>query len=407
MPRERRRRMSGMSPFRSDGRPRYVVVGNPGCRRVELFQAALRRSGSPQACLVPWLDLATGEADLREVVRPGDVLRIESAGRDFAAERALLELGAEMEDEEPGHARLSRREVRALEFDRGRLLYPRQWYLGFRALLRRIASQVKDVRERRLMSWPEDIAVMFDKPLCHARLAAAGVAVPRALGPVTGFDDLQERMQQRGWRRVFLKPAHGSSAAGVVAYRTDGARHQAITPVEMVRGEGELRLYSSRQLRTYRDLHEIGALVDELGRHRLHVEEWLPKAGYQGRVFDLRVVVVAGQARHRVVRTSRTPITNLHLLNRRGDAEATRLHVGPARWEAALAECRRALECFPKSLYGGVDVMISSDHRRHAVLEVNAFGDLLPGLLHEGEDTYGAELGALRVSQPAAAGAAA
>ena len=34
--------------------------------------------------------------------------------------------------------------------------------------------------------------------------------------------------------------------------------------------------------------------------------------------------------------------------------------------------------CFPKSLYAGIDLRISPDYQHHQVLEVNAFGDLLP-----------------------------
>jgi hypothetical protein len=45
----------------------------------------------------------------------------------------------------------------------------------------------------------------------------------------------------------------------------------------------------------------------------------MPKAGIDGRTFDLRVLVIAGRARHAVARLSRGPMTNLHLLNERGD----------------------------------------------------------------------------------------
>jgi hypothetical protein len=49
---------------------------------------------------------------------------------------------------------------------------------------------------------------------------------------------------------------------------------------------------------------------------------------------------------------------------------------------------------FPGSLYAGVDIAISPNFAEHHVLEVNAFGDLLPGLLHQGLDTYEAEVAA-------------
>ena len=58
-----------------------------------------------------------------------------------------------------------------------------------------------------------------------------------------------------------------------------------------------------------------------------------------------------------------------------------------------LAMCERALAfCFPRSLYAGFDVLIEPDFRTARILEVNAFGDLLPRVLHEGSDTYEWEL---------------
>jgi hypothetical protein len=110
-------------------------------------------------------------------------------------------------------------------------------------------------------------------------------------------------------------------------------------------------------------------------------------------VFDLRVVVIGGRAAHVVVRTSRSPMTNLHLLNRRGDIDRVARFVGDELMSEALRQCERAIaECFPRSLHGGVDLLIRSDRRACAVLEVNAFGDLLPGVEWNGMDTYEAEI---------------
>jgi hypothetical protein len=149
-------------------------------------------------------------------------------------------------------------------------------------------------------------------------------------------------------------------------------------------------------LRTLDDLGEIAALVDAVCRHRVHVEQWLPKAGHDGHAFDLRVVVVAGRSRHTVVRLSRGPVTNLHLDNRRQGPAALRARMGEAAWAAAAGTCERAVACFERSLYAGVDLLVLPGLRRHAVLEVNAFGDLLLETLHEGRDTYSTEVLALQ-----------
>ena len=53
------------------------------------------------------------------------------------------------------------------------------------------------------------------------------------------------------------------------------------------------------------------------------------------------------------------------------------------------------MTCFAESLYAGIDLLLTPDYRHHRVLEVNAFGDLLPRLLWNGLDTYQAEVQAL------------
>lgn len=144
--------------------------------------------------------------------------------------------------------------------------------------------------------------------------------------------------------RVFLKPAHGSSASGVVALETaGGGRLRAATSVERTE---DGRLHNSLRVRRVTSEREAAALVDALAPDGLHVERWWPKASLDGAPADLRVVVVAGRATHAVVRTGRSPMTNLHLGGRRGDPAAVAAAAGP-RWADALETCERAAACFP------------------------------------------------------------
>ena len=102
--------------------------------------------------------------------------------------------------------------------------------------------------------------------------------------------------------------------------------------------------------------------------------------------------VIAGRARHAVVRCSTSPMTNLHLGNRRGPLPAMIELVGEERWRQARELAEAAVACVPGAFYAGVDVLFDArDHRPH-VVEANAFGDLLPGLLERGDDTYTAEI---------------
>ncbi|MEV4556012.1 STM4014 family protein [Kitasatospora sp. NPDC049285] len=347
-----------------------VVLGCPGQRRVELFTAAARAAGLPAPAVLPWSELLRGRYELQ----PGAVVRIDSPGEDPEADRLLRgpALGA-------GYA--------ATRVEGGPA-----WYAGLTAALRELASRPGV----RLLGDPAEIAVMFDKRRTHALLAAAGVPVPPALDgePVGGYRELRERLAAAGLHRVFLKPAHGSSASGVVALEF-GPRGQvqATTSVELT----PAGLFNSLTVRRYRSTAEVAELVDRLAPEGLHVERWVPKAGQGGRSADLRVVVIGGRATHVVVRTSRHPMTNLHLGGQRGETELVRAAAGDA-WPRLLATAEAAAECFPASPMVGVDLLPVSGWRRALVGEVNAFGDLLPNLTGlpdgpaAGLDTYAAQL---------------
>ena len=366
-----------------------LLIGVPGSRRTQLFQDVLSRAGQPAARVVSFIDLLREKTTIADRVSAETVVRVDSPGKDFETERELLHAGAEAAGGEH-FARITHEEIERLEFDRGRILYPRQWYLGLCRALQVIESQLPDCW---LMNSLDDIALMFDKPRCQDVLRSRSIPVAKGLGEIESFADLRRRMTETGCARVFVKLAHGSSASGMLAYQVNGSRHHATTTVEVEKHGDKLRLYNSRRIRVYEDVGEIGQLVDELCRHRVYVEQWLPKAGIDGRTFDLRIAVIARQAMHAVVRLGRHPMTNLNLLGGRGNLEKVSERIGSAGWAAIQRTCERVMTtCFPGSLYAGIDLRISPEYRHHQVLEVNAFGDLLPDVLFNGKDTYETEI---------------
>ncbi|MFE0382719.1 STM4014 family protein [Streptomyces bungoensis] len=351
----------------------FVVVGNPGNRRTTMFADAVRAAGHPAPRVLAWRDVLRG----RYAFAPGEFVRIDSPGEDAEVDRLLRDT------DDP-----TRVEGTAL------------WHRRFTAAVREVTAEAR--RAGALTSVDaEEVAVLFDKRRCHARLAAAGVPVPPALtGPVDGWDTLRERLGAARFSRAFVKPAHGSSASGVVALAMAGpGRIRATTSVETA---PDGRLYNSLRVRHHTSETEVAALVDALVPDGIHVERWLPKASQGGRAADLRVVVVAGRATHAVVRTSRHPMTNLHLGGARGDLEAARAAIRAAggRFADVLDTAEQAAACFPGTLCVGVDILPSTGWRRFTVGEVNAFGDLLPRLTGlpgsgaEGLDTYAAQVAA-------------
>jgi hypothetical protein len=342
---------------------RLAVVGNPDNRRVRLFAAAAQAAGLAAPTVVGWRDIAAGRVALPD----GHLVRIDSPGEDSEVDRLFR--GA------PSAA------------VHGEIVGLAAWYAGFGAALRRVEST-----DARLLNQVHDVLTMFDKRRCHAVLVAAGVPVPPALRGAGGYEQIKVQARAAGWSRIFVKPAHGSSASGVVALAFGAAgRVCGYTSTERDGG----RLFNALRVHRYNGEAEVAAIVDALAVDGLHVERWLPKAWFGGRAIDLRVVVIAGRPSHVVVRTSRSPMTNLHLGNARGDLPGLRAAIGEDRWTQMLATCVRAAACFRDSLHAGVDLLIGPGFHQHAVAEVNAFGDLLPGVVVDGRDTYAEQIDAL------------
>ncbi|QDT40549.1 hypothetical protein Pan241w_06060 [Gimesia alba] len=372
-----------------------VLIGNPENRRVQFFQEALQHFGQSPATVIAYCRLLQDPSQLGDVLKPGTILRIESPGENFDVEKQILCRGA-AEAEEEGAPFLPVEQVGQLFFDRGLIIHPRQWYLGFRSLMREVKQQLAAVDDVFCMNSPADLIEFFDKTECHATCEAAGYPVAESFNPISSFEELMETMQQQNCQRVFLKLAHGSSASGVVAFSHHSNRTEVVTSAELVREKGGDQLYNSLKLRRYTDLDEIQVLIDLLCRERVHVEKWLPKASLKrGTTFDLRVVVINGRARHFVVRESRSPLTNLHLGNRRGDGNQLIQSMGESNWSDTLNLCEQVAGLYPESFQIGVDLLLTPGFRQRFILELNAFGDLLPEVRFEGRDTYQSEVWSL------------
>jgi hypothetical protein len=218
-----------------------------------------RSAGLPTPAVVAWRSVASGAAF---AVDPTSLVRIDSPGEDAQVDRLLR--GAE----EPAV--------------HGELVGAARWYSGLLAGAARVAAAAG---VHQMLNPVDDLAVLFDKRRCQAVLAAAGIPVPPALPTVRGYAELRSHMADAGWSRVFVKPAHGSSASGVLALSASGRRISAVTTVEPDGG----RLFNALPVRRYTDEATVASIVDRLAPDGLHVERWFPQAGHDGHTVDLRV----------------------------------------------------------------------------------------------------------------------
>lgn len=360
---------------------RMVLVGQPGRspsgrRRLQALQAALALQGMPPPQVFDYATLLDAPQAFIDAARDAVAVKLDSPGADNLVHDAFVRRGLSFVGGSFADG------TQAMPRMHGELVDTHLRYAGFADLLRHLAQALPGVR---WLNTPDDILRMCDKWRCQQALGAAGVDTPAILGLVEGHDHLQSMLDASGHDRVFIKARHGSSAAGVVAYRRhrDG-RIVACTTAEARHVEGRTRLFNRLSLQRYTRTDEIAALVDALAAQGAYAEAWVakPRASTDpARHFDLRVVACSGDARQRVARLSCGPMTNLHLGNRRDGIEALLDAGATARVERAVS---RASTAFPDSRCIGFDLIPLRD--RCVFLEANAFGDDLQDVMWEGRD---------------------
>jgi hypothetical protein len=371
------------SSTRSDPvNPPLVLVGVPGSKRFGLVVDAAREAGFARIEIRTWKDIAEDRP-----LPTGAVVRIESPSECQETLRLILRAGIEPLASLGGEP-LSADGIECRAPDRGEIIRPRQWFLGLRALLTKLAAQ-SDPFGIRWMSAPEAIITAFDKLACLERWEAAKLPVPERFGPISSYDQLRRAVPD-SHARLFVKLRYGYSAMGAVALEWRGPLVRALTTVDTDWSHGTPRLFLTKRPKTLLRESEIAWLIDKLATEELVVERWLPKDRWNGKCYDLRLVIIDGRVRHVVGRASATPFTNLNLNADRIAREELVERFGP-RWQDLTTLAQAATECLPGAGMLGLDVLVTPRQRAFVLLEANAFGDYLPGLIHEGETPYSAQ----------------
>lgn len=352
-----------------------LLIGSAHGRRATLLRAALHARGARLA-VIEWRDLLTHEDSVEQelhAARATDHVwcKVDPPGEDSAVTDALITRGWRLSGSDwPAPQPLSY----------GELSFQHWRFAGFADVLRRLERQFETLR---LINPVHDILAMCDKLACQSHLLQWGVPVPELIGEVRSLDELDEHCPARLFPAVFVKARFGSSAAGVIALRRhpDG-RAVAYTSARI---DGGGRIFNHLKVSRYIQRESIALLLEKLAVQGAYAERWIPKPRVpadRSACYDLRVVAACGKARQRVARISRSPMTNLHLGNRRAspdwlsDSQTLALEHATARAAGAFANSRSI----------GFDVNLHDC--TSYIFEANAFGDLLPGLQYSTATTY-------------------
>lgn len=370
----------------------FTIICNPENRRFNYFQQAILKKGFKNAIVISYIDLLQENIDLNSILAKTDVLRIESFGENFEVYKELIALGSSNNN----HF-ISKEQATNLVFDKGLIQHSKQLYFGFCKLLKRIEKNINKFPNIKVMNSTASIQLMFNKTACHHYLKEKSISVIPAIYNIKNFDELLFEMKKNKWQSVFIKANYTSSASGVIAFRINKNKIQATTSVKLFRKNGEIKLYNALKISTYTNLEDIKAIIDFLAKEDVIVERWVPKANTEDGFYDFRILTVAGKVKQVVVRQSKSPLTNLHLGNKRGDLEAIKTQIGFEKWKQICDLAENTAKQFPYSLYIGLDVLLSKNYNNTYIIEANAFGDLLPNVLIDGMNSYETEVDLLNI----------
>lgn len=369
---------------------KFIAFGNEENIRIRLFKEALARLKIDSFTLINYQEIIDNPSLISNFSDDNTIIRFDSPDRDFELQKQIINVGYNC-DKNNKYQQISPEELKILSFNKGEIRYPKQFSKGWQKLLKIWGDNLKI----KTFNHPHDIAKMFDKSYCNQLFANNKLPVAQSLGNINCYEELRETMYEKGYQKVFIKLNQGSSGSGIIAYNmgTFNEAESATTTVAMERRKKEIKLFNSRIIRTYHRQENIRDIINIICGEDVQVEEWLPKAELNNYPFDLRIVIINGKPQHMVVRLgTKGIITNLHLLNERGNLDDLLSKISPKNWTEIQETCVKTLSLFPNSFYAGIDLLIYPNFKEHAIIEINAFGDLLPNLYWQGMDTYTSEL---------------
>lgn len=351
----------------------HLIIGDEESRRARQWRNVL---GDVPVQWVSYQEVAKGHFP---TIQQPTTLRITSPGEDFETYKLLLSLGGYPQAEQ-------------LVFERGRIYHHRYWYRGWCKVLDQIQAFLEQQPGVLVMNHPAPIQLAFHKAESQQMLANQGIPIPKIYADhLNSFQQLLEIMETERVPHVFLKPAHGSSASGVMMFRKNGKRLLLETTIGVKQESGDMKLFNHKRLQKYHEADTIKAVIEQMIPNKLHMEEWIIKKRFQTKSTDFRVLTINQQPVFVQPRHSPHPITNLRLGNEKGSLIKLEKEWGRSIIERVRGVAQDTAHQFPKLFYAGIDIAVDRKGNPY-VLEVNPFGDFLKDIFVNKQTTYELEL---------------
>jgi len=339
--------------------------------RADGFTSALKKRGHPAPLHLTFQQFVQNKQLLQSILETVDILRIDSPGGGYNIWKCFADFT----------------DISTLGYSEFHgLIYPQSPYVSGTFKSINTAREMADLQGVACTVDPNAVQCFMDKRATHD-VCTSTIRMPAILPVVKSWPELNSAMKEQGLTNVFMKLRYGSAASGVLAIETRGSKLRVWTSVERVEKNFQTHLFNSLKIRKYLD-DKAKELIDDIAAMGVHTETWIPKFRLDDMPVDIRLVIVGGKPAHCVIRRSKTPLTNLHLNNERLKAEQVKQKLSPAVWDEVLDIAVKASQTYPEHLCVGVDIAIHKLSKTPYLLEVNAFGDHLNNVYHEGLDPY-------------------
>ena len=375
-------------------KPDYIIIGNPENRRVTDFVRELIKQGHNTPIVVSHQSILKDASCLADLPDKPYLVRIDATGENPHVEHALLQLGFGQASQ-TDVSKISPEQLSRYDHQHGEVLCPRQHHFGFIHYLQQLQGIFTTKTNWFVLNPPGCIIELFDKRSLLPKYETLGLPVAdtitgTAVAPITDMESLQSAMRECNCNKVFIKLSSGSSASCLALYqRTENDHDVLMTTLRKINNKWFNSLKIQRITRPDAIKNVVSFLLQEGSR----LERAIPKARLENAFMDCRILLINGEPHFTVIRQNTHPITNLHLGGWRGDNDIFQQNVDADTWQHALASCRhigRLHSCF----HLGIDLLFEPGFKKHRIIEVNAFGDLLPNLFKNGLSVYGYQIAA-------------
>lgn len=364
----------------------FLLIGDPKGKRLDVFINCLKNIDIHNYKIIQWNDVLEDISIIDNNLKENTILKVEPPEKDLEIYRGFLKKGI-------NKGNLSKKEIEKIDFSEYPIVEPSQWYYGVQSTFMDIENLLKRNNHRNIFSMVDfnEALIMMDKEKTYELLSKNknNFELPKRLKKYTSYEEFREDNFNK-FLKCFIKLKCGSGSTGIIAYVNNPKikEEKIYTSLNYKEVKGKKVFFGNYKVNCFKDKQVIKNMIDWVLEHGAHIEMWIPKSTYNGYRFDTRAFVIDKKADYLISRLSKTPITNLHLKNKRMESEE---FLKNSELEVIKKASEGVMDTFNNSLYSGIDVVTSTGFKPY-IIDVNPFGDLFHNLINTKRNVYYKEI---------------